>query len=87
MLKRMTDLSTLATATSGLYRCERIHAEGVEALRLNRMGLCEGLVVDVLGTGDPMIVAVGHSRLGLSRFLAQKIEVIALDDCLVGDAE
>ena len=87
MLKRMTDLATLANASKGLYRCQRIHADGIEALRMKRMGLCAGLTVEVLGTGDPMIVAVGHSRLGLSRFLAKKIEVVALDDSFAGDAE
>ncbi len=87
MLKKMTDPSTLAGAALGPYRCERINADGVEALRIKRMGLCEGLTVEVLGTGDPLIVAIGHSRLGLSRFVAKKIEVVSLDDQAVEDTE
>ena len=75
----MLNRSTLATSDTGLYRCGRIDAEGVEAQRIKRMGLCEGLPVEILGTGDPMIVRVGRSRLGLSRFIAQKIEVLSLD--------
>lgn len=81
----MLDRPTLANAETGLYRCGRIEADGIDALRIKRMGLCEGLSIEVLGTGDPMIVRAGHSHIGLSRFIAQRIEVHALDDQSDGD--
>lgn len=86
MLKKPTDQS-LATVATGRFRCQRINADGVEALRIKRMGLCEGLIVEVLGTGDPLIVGVGHSRLGLSRFIARKIEVCSLGEDVTGEVE
>jgi len=79
-LKPPDEASTLSESPKGAYRCGRVRAQGVEALRIKRMGLCEGIRVEVLGTGDPMIVRVGDSRLGLSRFLARKIEVLPLSN-------
>ena len=87
-LKRADSTSpTLSSVKTGQFRCVRVHADGVDARRIKRMGLCEGLIVEVLGCGDPMIVLVSHSKLGLSRYLASKIEVVPWDEAKIADED
>lgn len=70
---------TLADVAAGSYRCEQVHAEGENAVRLKRLGLCEGRIVELVGQGDPMVLRIGASRVGLSRQLAKLVTVTTLD--------
>ena len=67
--------TSLAQAQPGRYRCENVHATGQNAVRLKRLGICQGRMVELLGQGDPMILRIGDSRIGLSRQLADLVTV------------
>ncbi|MCA9140367.1 MAG: ferrous iron transport protein A [Planctomycetales bacterium] len=67
--------TTLADASAGRYRCDQVFAEGENAVRLKRIGLCEGRIVELVGQGDPMVLRIGTSRVGLSRQLAKLVKV------------
>lgn len=67
--------STLAGVKPGLYLCTDVHASGQNAVRLKRLGVCQGRVIELVGQGDPMIVRIGTSRVGLSRQLAELVTV------------
>lgn len=68
---------TLADAAPGFYRCDQVCASGQNAVRLKRLGICEGRTVELVGQGDPMVVRIGGSRVGLSRQLAKLVTVEA----------
>jgi Fe2+ transport system protein FeoA len=58
--------------------CGRILSVGVPALDLERlevMGLCEGRFVQVIKQGNPMIVRVLGTRIGLAAELARAVHV------------
>jgi len=59
----------------GRYRCDDIHASGNTALRLKRLGICEGLMLELIRSGDPLIVEVLGTRVGISRQVAAEISV------------
>ena len=65
----------LARAGRGQFICVRLNATGDGAVRLKRMGVCEGRELEVIATGDPTIVRVCGSRIGLSQELAKRIVV------------
>jgi len=72
--------TTLAHARSGRYRCEKMRASGQNAVRLKRLGVCEGRVIELVGQGDPMVLRLGESRVGLSRQLAALVFVERLHE-------
>jgi Fe2+ transport system protein FeoA len=43
--------------------------------RLEVMGLCPGRIVEIVKRGDPMIVRVLSSRIGLAAVLAERVAV------------
>lgn len=47
-----------------------------EAARLREMGLCEGARVQVLRHGNPIVVRVADSRLGLAHAVAERVLVV-----------
>lgn len=51
-----------------------------QGLRLREIGICEGHVVEVLRTGDPLICRVGTSRMGICRRLAEHVLLAAAPD-------
>ena len=65
----------LSTFRSGQVVCESLTGEGPEVVRLKRMGICSGRRIDVIQTGDPMILGVVGTRLGISRKLASRVLV------------
>lgn len=65
----------LSDVRPGRFRCEAIQATGQDEIRLKRLGLCEGRVFDLVGRGDPMVLRIGESRVGLSRQLARAVSV------------
>ncbi len=65
----------LSEAGPGRYRCDRIEAVGQNAIRLKRLGICDGREFELIGHGDPMVLRIGESRIGLSRQLARTVSV------------
>lgn len=59
----------------GLFCIQSVSDDGEMSLRLKRLGLCENRRVEVLTAGDPMVVRVVGSRVGLSRELARLVAV------------
>lgn len=55
----------------------QIDAPDADMDRLKAMGVCVGRRIEVIQRGDPMIVRVLGSRLGVSRRLAKRIVVTA----------
>ncbi|MDP6442836.1 MAG: FeoA family protein [Pirellulaceae bacterium] len=54
---------------------ERVAAEGTDGIRLKRMGVCEGRLIQLVQAGDPLIISVAGSYVGVSRMLARSILV------------
>jgi Fe2+ transport system protein FeoA len=69
-LRRLTDISAGASV-----RLRGHELEAHEARLLAAMGLTEGCRLDVRAAGDPTIVAIRSTRLGLARALAQRVLV------------
>jgi len=61
----------------------RIETEGDDVQRLKTLGVCVGRRIEVVKTGDPLIVRIFGSRLGLSASLASRVwlEVCTPDHC------
>ena len=68
---------TLATSELDEFECTGLLAVGDAAIRLKRLGICVGRSIQLISTGDPMIVRVCGSRIGLSRTLAEMVLVRA----------
>lgn len=71
------DLATLPEGQPA--RIESIDARDLDLARLEVMGLCAGRTVEVAKTGDPLIVRVLGTRIGLAASLARSIRVRAGD--------
>lgn len=54
---------------------QRVGSDLIDLDRLKAMGLCDGQSVKVLRGGARMIVCVCGTRIGMSRRLAESIEV------------
>ena len=84
-----TRLDALAPRQCAVVR--RIETGGDDAQRLKTLGICVGRRLEVVKTGDPLIVRVFGSRLGLSASLASGVwlEVCTPDHCAMreGHAE
>jgi Fe2+ transport system protein FeoA len=52
-----------------------LEVDGLDRERLEVMGLCAGRTVEVVKTGDPMIVRVLGTRIGLAGRLAAIVRV------------
>jgi ferrous iron transport protein A len=66
----------------------RIETDGDDMQRLKTLGICVGRRVEVVRTGDPLIVRIFGSRLGLSASLASRVwlEVCTPDHCAMREA-
>ena len=51
----------------------RIETEGEEIQRLKTLGVCIGRRIEVIKRGDPLIIRVFNSRLGMSASLAARV--------------
>ncbi len=76
-----TRLDELPPHTCAVVR--RIETDGEEVQRLKSLGLCVGRQIEVVKTGDPLVVKIFGSRIGLSASLAECVwlEVCAPDHC------
>ena len=52
-----------------------IETDDTDAARIKRMGICEGRRIQLVKSGDPMILRVVGTRVGLSARLASGIHV------------
>lgn len=68
-------MTSLSDITSGTARCLSIEGDGAEVAKLKRLGICAGRQLRVLQAGDPMILEVVGTRVGLSRRLAGRVIV------------
>ncbi len=68
-------MTPLSEITSGTARCHSIEGEGAEVVRLKRLGICFGHDIQVLQAGDPMILQVIGTKVGISRQLARRVLV------------
>ena len=55
---------------------DAIDAGDDEMQRLMAMGVCPGRLIEVVMPGDPLILKVYGSRIGISRRLAEKVSVM-----------
>jgi Fe2+ transport system protein FeoA len=61
----------------------RIETEGEDIQRLKMLGVCVGRRIEVVKNGDPLIIRVFGSRLGVSASLAARVwlEVCTTSHC------
>lgn len=52
-----------------------VRAEDVDAARLKSMGICIGRRIELVKAGDPLIVRILGTRVGLSARLAAAVDV------------
>ena len=52
-----------------------LRSSATDCIRLQRLGICDGNRIIVAQTGDPLIVLVVGSRIGISRKLAEQVFV------------
>ncbi|MCC9599917.1 ferrous iron transport protein A [Stieleria sp. JC731] len=78
-------ICVLAAASKGVYQCVEVDASGQNAIRLKRLGICTGRVLELVGQGDPMVLQLGNSRIGLSRQLASLISVSPVETSIAGE--
>lgn len=66
-----------------------IDIENAEIQRLKTLGICVGRRLEVVRTGDPLIVRVFGSRLGLSASLASRVwlEVCTDGHCAMRESQ
>jgi len=76
-----TRLDRLQAGACGVVR--RIESEDEDIQRLKTLGICTGRRVELVKAGDPLIVRIFGSRLGISAELAERvwIEVCSTDHC------
>ena len=58
----------------------RMEAPDEDSERMMAMGVCAGRTVELVMPGDPLILRVFASRIGLSARLARRVYVLPLDD-------
>ncbi len=75
---KMLPLSALPAKS--FFEITRLAATAEDAIRLKRMGICEGHTMELIQTGDPMILRVVGCRVGVSRRLARQIFVQPCDN-------
>jgi Fe2+ transport system protein FeoA len=84
--KPETRLDALAPKQCAVVR--RIETDGDDAARLKTLGICVGRRLEVVRSGDPLILKVFGSRLGLSASLASCVwlEVCSPEHCAMKEA-
>ena len=65
----------LSDASVGRFVCCHVEETGNPGTRMKSLGICAGRPLELVSKGDPLIVRVGNSRIGLSRALAQLVLV------------
>jgi Fe2+ transport system protein FeoA len=73
--QRLTNRLTEAPPRQPL-EVTRIDESNGDMARLRAMGVCDGRSIELVRAGDPLIVRVMGSRIGISRRLADQIQVL-----------
>jgi Fe2+ transport system protein FeoA len=78
---RDTRLDKLPPRTCAVIRL--IETGGEEVRRLKSLGLCVGRQIEVVKSGDPLIIKIFGSHIGLSASLAARVwlEICAPEAC------
>tara|TARA_R110002049_G_scaffold285698_4_gene466903 strand:- start:3524 stop:3826 length:303 start_codon:yes stop_codon:yes gene_type:complete len=76
----------LDQADPGIYVVRHIGVDDEHAARLKQFGICEGRAIRVVTTGNPMILVVQNTRVGLSRVFASSIFATKQDAVCEGQA-
>jgi Fe2+ transport system protein FeoA len=74
----MSHQSQIRLDELAIHKCAIVHhveAQDDDLERLMAMGLCRGRAVELIQAGDPMILRVYGSRIGVSARLASRIIV------------
>lgn len=61
-------------------RVQSVTGDCDDAARLQAMGVCVGRRVMLVQSGDPLIVRVAGSRIGISARLAEQVQVMPVCD-------
>lgn len=69
------DISLNQLQAGAMAIVARIETDESDAARIKRMGICEGRRIQLVKAGDPMIIRVVGTRVGLSARLAPGILV------------
>jgi Fe2+ transport system protein FeoA len=72
-------LSSLRPSTT--CRVVQVNAHSDDLRRLQALGVCVGRRVELVKSGDPMIISVVGARVGLSARLAAEVLVTPVDAC------
>ena len=75
MIESCKYVSCLSGVRPGDFVCVRVEAGGENAIRLKRLGICESRPLELVFAGDPMVIRVCGSNIGLSRQLAALVFV------------
>lgn len=59
----------------GRWTCIGLQEDQPGMLRLQQLGICEDRTIEVVAVGNPMIVRVERTEIGVSRQLAQCVTV------------
>lgn len=71
----LTQAPLTQATVGGVFRVVAVEAQCDDAARLKAMGVCLGRRLSLVQMGDPLIVCVVGSRLGLSARLAETVLV------------
>jgi Fe2+ transport system protein FeoA len=74
-MKSSSSVDLLRLPEARPARIVNVEAEPADRERLQAMGLCVGRTVEVVQAGDPVIVRVFGTRIGLAAVLARSIHV------------
>ena len=82
----MVSLDALMPRICAVVR--RLETDDEEMHRLKTLGICVGRRVEVVRTGDPLVVRIFGSRLGLSASLASRVwlEECTADHCALRES-
>lgn len=75
----MTNSDSVALTSLRPRQCgtvERVEAQDSDLERLMAMGVCGGRTVELIQVGDPLILKVYGTRVGVSARLAARIRVV-----------
>lgn len=66
---------SLASAQPGKFICIEIDDSALSPARMNSLGICVGRPLELVSSGDPMIIRVCGTAVGLSKQLAAAVRV------------
>ena len=64
-----------AVSGPGAFRCREVKDQGESSVRLKRFGICEGREIEVVQAGNPMVLRVCGTCVGMSRELSELVVV------------